>query len=203
MIARASQLGFFRCRLCGCVEQGLTVNQCGRCGRALSLPSPMECSEKALAWLLAAVVLYIPANLFPVMHVRGIGGDTDSTILGGVWEFWRSGSWGVAALIFGASVVVPLTKFIALGLLVAGALRGSSRGQLQRARLFRFVEFVGYWSMLDVVVVALTARIVHFGTFASAEPRAGIVFFCAVVMLTMKAAFSFDSRTIWISAGTS
>jgi paraquat-inducible protein A len=197
MIARASQLGIARCRVCGQIEDMATVARCSRCGRTLRLPNPRTSAERSLAWLIAAVILYIPANVLPVMYVSGIGGGAESTIYGGILEFWRSGSLGLALLIFGASVAVPITKFVALGLLITTTLLNSSGAPAQRARLYRFVEFIGYWSMLDVVVVALTCRLVRFGSLAVAEPRPGIVFFCAVVIVTMISAFSFDERSIW------
>jgi paraquat-inducible protein A len=116
----------------------------------------------------------------------------------GILEFWRSGSLGIALLIFVASVAVPITKFVALGLLTAMALRKEGGARAQRSRLYRFVEFIGYWSMLDVIVVALTCRLVHFEGLAIAEPRMGIVFFYAVVLVTMMLALSFDQRAIWV-----
>ena len=197
MIARASQLGIARCRVCGRIEDMATAARCGRCGRKLRLPNPRGSAERSLAWLMTAVILYIPANVLPVMYVSGIGGGAESTIYGGIVEFWRSGSFGLALLIFGASVAVPITKFVALGWLIAMTLLNSSAAPAQRARLYHFVEFIGYWSMLDVVVVALTCCLVRFGSLAIAEPRPGIVFFCAVVVITMISAFSFDERSIW------
>jgi paraquat-inducible protein A len=197
MIARASQLGIARCRVCGQIEDMATVARCSRCGRKLRLPNPRGSAERSLAWLMTAVILYIPANVLPVMYVSGIGGGAESTIYGGIVEFWRSGSFGLALLIFGASVAVPITKFVALGWLITMTLLNSSAAPAQRARLYHFVEFIGYWSMLDVVVVALTCCLVRFGSLAIAEPRPGIVFFCAVVIITMICAFSFDERSIW------
>jgi paraquat-inducible protein A len=198
MAARASQLGIALCRNCGRIEDMALVTHCTRCGRKLRLPDPRASAERSLAWLITAVILYVPANVLPVMYVSGVGGGAESTISGGILEFWRNGSFGLALLIFGASVAVPITKFGALGLLITMTLSNSSVARAQRVRLFRFVEFIGYWSMLDVVVVALTCRLVRFGSVAVAEPRLGIVFFCAVVLITMIAAFSFDSRSIWV-----
>jgi paraquat-inducible protein A len=198
VIARASQLGIVLCRVCGQIDDVSLTTRCLRCGRRLKLVNPLSSTERSLAWLIAAMMLYIPANLLPVMYVSGVGGDSASTIFGGITEFWRSGSLGLALLIFAASVAVPITKFVSLSVLIGMTMRGSGLGTLQRAKLYRFVEFIGYWSMLDVVVVALTCRLVSFGSVAVAEPRPGIVFFCAVVVLTMVSAFSFDPRSIWI-----
>jgi paraquat-inducible protein A len=131
------------------------------------------------------------------MHTNGLLGEADSTILGGILEFWRAGDWDIAMLIFIASVAVPFTKFIAIGLLLFTVRRGSQWEQHQRTRLYRIVESIGYWSMLDVIVVALTSALMQFGVLGSAEPRAGIAFFCAVVVATMLSALSFDPRLIW------
>ena len=150
-----------------------------------------------LAWLLAGIVLYIPANLLSVMHTSGLLGEADSTILGGIIEFWRSGDWDIALLIFTASVAVPFTKFIAIGLLLFTVRKNSGWQQHQRTALYRIVEFIGYWSMLDVIVVALTSALMQFQALGIAEPRAGIAFFCAVVVATMLSALSFDPRLIW------
>jgi paraquat-inducible protein A len=198
MTLRASELGIARCRFCGQIEDFTMLTRCGRCGRRLALPHPLKSAQRSLAWLITAILLYFPANLLPVMYVSGIGGGGESTIMGGILEFWSSGSYGIALLIFGASVAVPITKFAALGLLITMTLRNSPGARTQRTRLYRFVEFIGYWSMLDVVVLALTCRLVRFDALAVAEPRAGIVFFCAVVLLTMVSALSFDERSIWL-----
>ena len=117
-----------------------------------------------------------------------------------VLSFWRAGSWDIAALIFTASVVVPATKFLALGLLLWTVRRDSNWARRQRTALYRLVEIIGYWSMLDVVVVALTAALLKFKALGSAEPRMGIVFFCGVVVSTMIAALSFDPKLIWDKA---
>jgi paraquat-inducible protein A len=131
------------------------------------------------------------------MHTGGLLGEQDSTILGGILEFWRAGDWDIALLIFIASVAVPFTKFIAIGLLLFTVRQGSRWRQQQRTTLYRVVEFIGYWSMLDVIVVALTSALMQFQLLGTAEPRLGIAFFCAVVIVTMLAAFSFDPRLIW------
>ena len=131
------------------------------------------------------------------MHTRSLTGDEDSTILGGVITFWRSGSWDIATLIFIASVAVPVTKFMALGLLLWSVRWRNGWARHERTRLYRFVEFIGYWSMLDVIVVALTSTLMQFQLLGTAEPRAGIAFFCAVVVVTMLSALSFDPRLIW------
>ena len=173
-----------------------TPTSCPRCTTLLGERLPRS-AENTFAWLIAGMILYIPANLLPVMYVSGVGGGEESTILGGVLSFWRAGSWDIAVLIFTASVAVPATKFLALALLLWTVHRGSSLARRQRTVLYRLVEIIGYWSMLDVVVVALTAALLKFKALGTAEPRLGIVFFCGVVVTTMIAALSFDPRLIW------
>lgn len=198
--ARAISAGLVACRTCGLVMQRRPIpsppTSCPRCTTLLRERLPRS-AENTFAWLIAGVILYIPANVLPVIYVSGVGGGEESTILGGVLSFWRAGSWDIAALIFTASIVVPATKFLALGLLLWTVHRGSSWARKQRTALYRLVEIIGYWSMLDVVVVALTAALLEFKALGTAEPRLGIVFFCGVVVTTMIAALSFDPRLIW------
>jgi paraquat-inducible protein A len=130
------------------------------------------------------------------MYTRLLGSEADSTILEGVKEFWLSGSWGIAVLIFTASVAVPCTKFLAIGLLLLDQ-KFPIGSRVGKVRLLRLVEHIGYWSMLDVLVVALVTALIQFRALGVAEPRTGIVFFGAVVVLTMLAAMSFDSRLSW------
>ena len=191
--------GLWSCVICGQVaNSGATSSAipCGRCGSLVTDRRPGS-SEKTLAWLTAGIILYVPANVLPVMHTHSVKGDEDSTIVGGILEFWQGGSWDIATLIFVASVAVPVTKFIALGLLLWSARWRSTWARHERAKLYRFVESIGYWSMLDVVVVAITCSLLQFRGLADAEPRPGILFFCCVVVATMIAALSFDSRLIW------
>jgi paraquat-inducible protein A len=200
---RAVTLGLVACHTCGQVSQRMPIGQtrsCPCCATSLYQRLPRS-TENTLAWLIAALILYIPSNVLPVMHVSGLGGGQESTILEGIVSFWRSGAWGVAMLIFTASVAVPATKFLAIGLLLWTVHRKSERARSQRTALYRLVEFVGYWSMLDVVVVAMTATLMKFEGLGAAEPRLGIVFFCGMVVATMISAMSFDPRLIWDTGG--
>jgi paraquat-inducible protein A len=174
--------------------------RCSRCGQRLKARSERSL-EHTLAWLLCALILYVPANLLPVISTSGVRGTQDSTILDGVRAFWGSGDWDLAALIFTASVMVPAAKFAGLGWLLWSVRGGRAHGMAARGRLHRCLEIIGYWSMLDVVVVALSAALLQFENLGSAEPRLGIVFFCAVVVTTMLSAQSFDPRLIWDRAG--
>jgi paraquat-inducible protein A len=200
MTPRAIDLGLVGCHGCGLACDAPPSPDlrcaCPRCGARLHLRKPAA-NARTAALLIAAAVFYVPANLVPVMHTTTLGGGFDSTILGGVLDFWRAGDWDIAAIIFVASVVVPCAKFAVLGSLLAAARRAGERVRRDRARLYRMVEFIGYWSMLDVVVVALLAAAVQFQQLSAVSPRPGIAYFGIVVVLTMLAAMSFDPRTIW------
>ncbi len=201
--ARAPDLGLIGCHGCGLVcepdlEQGGST-ACPRCGAPLQRRL-RDSLARSSALLLAGMILYIPANILPVMYTGSLGSGSDSSIMRGVVDFWHSGSWGIALVIFIASVVVPCTKFLVLGLLLVTARTGSHWARRERARLYRLVELIGYWSMLDVLVVAVVAALVRFQPLSEVEPRVGIAFFGAVVILTMLSAMSFDPRLIWDGA---
>lgn len=147
--------------------------------------------------LLAAVFAYIPANLLPIMHASSLGRSEDDTILGGVAYFWTSGDWPLAVVVFVASVLVPILKLAVLTLLALSARRGSAWRPRECTALYRLVERIGRWSMLDVFVVALTVTLVHFGSFAVITAGPAALAFAAVVILTMLASHQFDPRLIW------
>lgn len=196
----AREMHVCRCPLCGLVCSDDRVSGAGeRCPRCHTLlPNhPHSCSQLSWALLFTAMILYVPANLFPVMSTTLLGQGTDSTILSGVVVFWRSGSWGIAAIIFVASVVVPCLKFLSLSALLLSTSRKSRWARRERARLYRVMEWIGCWSMLDVVVVAAVCGLLRFHTLSEAEPRAGIFFFGFVVILTMLCALSFEPKTLW------
>lgn len=131
------------------------------------------------------------------MHTSLFGKGGESTIMAGVIDFWRAGSYGIALVIFVASVVIPCMKFLSLILLLVASQRRSAWAMPERARLYRLVEGIGYWSMLDVVVVAAVSALVQFQTLSTVEPRSGILFFGLVVILTMLSAMAYDPRLIW------
>ena len=169
---------------------------CARCGSTLHRRHP-DSVRRTWAMLLAAAVLYIPANLLPVMYTRTLLTNQDDTIISGVMFFWHSGSKALAIIIFTASILVPVLKLVVLALLAFTAQRGSRWRPLQRTKLYRLVEFVGRWSMLDIFVVTLTVALVRFQSLAVITAGPGALAFCAVVVLTMLAALQFDPRLIW------
>ncbi|AHL75350.1 paraquat-inducible protein A [Stutzerimonas stutzeri] len=193
----ASDLNLCLCHSCGkTCDMADQPSSCVRCGATLH-SRKINSLSRSWAFLLASLVFYIPANLLPVMNTSMLGNGADSTIMSGVLEFWQHGAWDIALIIFIASIAVPGVKFAALSLLLVTVQRGSQWARKERSRLYRFIELIGYWSMLDVIVVALVAALVKFHGLANIEPRAGILFFGLVVVFTMLSAMSFDPRLIW------
>lgn len=189
------------CHACGQVqalsaEPSEAHHNCVRCGAVVHLRKPDHLA-RTWALLLAAGILYIPANVLPVMNVASVLGDSSHTILGGVIELWQMGSWDIASIVFVASVAVPLTKLSSLAVLAYSVQRRSPNSLRQRTRLYEFVEFIGQWSMLDVFVVILLAALAHFQGLMEISAGAGAGAFGLVVILTMLAAMSFDPRRGW------
>jgi paraquat-inducible protein A len=147
--------------------------------------------------LVASVILYIPANVLPVMETGSLFGWQTDTILSGVVYLWSSGSWALAALVFVASIVVPLAKIVALAFLLVSVQLCSTWQPLQRTKLYRLVELVGRWSMLDIYVVTILVALVQIKGLANIRAGPAALAFGAVVVLTMQAAGSFDARLIW------
>jgi paraquat-inducible protein A len=149
------------------------------------------------AYLIAAAILYIPANLLPIMHTATLVGGEDDTILSGVIVLLKTGSWPLAALVFFASIMVPILKLLALSVLVLSIHLRWTSPPLGRLRLYRLVELVGRWSLLDIYVLTLLVALVQLRALATVEPRPGALAFAAVVVLTLFAARSFDPRLLW------
>jgi paraquat-inducible protein A len=151
----------------------------------------------AIALLVAAAALYFPANALTMMHTEQFPVARDDTILSGVVFLWERGSWELAVLVFAASIVVPLLKIGSLGFLIVTTARHSAWRPRARTKLYRVLEIIGHWSMLDVFVVALLTAVVQLGRFASVAPGPAVLPFAGVVVLTMLASASFDPRAIW------
>lgn len=194
----AADEGLLSCHSCGLLSKNVpdANDRCPRCDAHLHMRKPNSLA-RTWALLIAALLLYIPANILPVMHTASIIYEEDDTIMSGVVYLWTSGSWPLAILVFCASVTVPLAKLMALGILAFTAQRKSTWRQQERTKLYRLVEFVGRWSMLDIFVVTLMVGLVHFQSLATVTAGPGAVAFAAVVVLTMFAAMSFDPRLIW------
>jgi paraquat-inducible protein A len=196
----AASLSLAGCHDCGLVAR-LTGrgDVCPRCGAKLHLRKPNSLA-RTWALVIASYILYVPANVMPIMETSSLFGAQRDTIFSGIVFLLHSGSWDLALIVFVASIVVPLSKLAALTYLLLSVHRRSRWQPLQRARIYRVVEFVGKWSMLDIYVVALLATVVRFKSLAAVSAAPGAVAFGAVVVLTMLAAHAFDPRLIWDAA---
>jgi paraquat-inducible protein A len=203
-VLTAARAGLVSCETCALVSRPVLAAEpghCRRCGGKLESRSDRSI-QYTWALLVAAAICYIPANVLPVLNTTALGSTDSDTIIGGVALLYNTGSWPLALIVLIASVMVPLGKLIALSYLLISVQRGSIQSNRERTRLFRLVEFIGRWSMLDVFVDTFTVALVQLQPLMSVEPGPGVLFFAAVVVLTMTAAASFDPRLIWDSDAT-
>ncbi len=198
----AKDAGLLNCHMCNLLVQRPPINEsgkrvrCPRCGSSLHCRKPNSI-ERTWALVIAALIFYVPANILPVTVTTYFGSSQADTIVSGVSYFMSSGSWGIALIIFVASIIVPIAKLVVLmGLLISIQRRSDWRPE-ERTRLFRITELIGRWSMLDVFVVTVLVALVRLGYVSTIEAGAGIIYFAAVVVLTMLAAMNFDPRLIW------
>jgi len=187
-----------RCNLVSIPPEGEHAH-CPRCGAALEHRKPHSL-QRSWAFLIAAVVMYGPANYFPVMNIISLGVAEPSTILGGVEELIESNMWPLAALVFFASITVPVLKVISLAILLITTRLGRAERLRDRTTLYRIVDAVGRWSMIDVFMISILVALVRFGALITIEPGIGAVAFASVVILTMFAAEAFDPRLMWDAA---
>ncbi|WP_027212626.1 paraquat-inducible protein A [Burkholderia sp. WSM2232] len=195
----AARAGLFVCHACSLLSKPLAHAHggiCPRCGAVLHLRKPHSLS-RTWAFLLAAMVLYIPAVLLPVMVTSTVFGTQSDTILSGVVFLWNSGSWALAVIVFIASIVVPMLKILSLVYLAWSTQIRSRVTPRKRTHIYRFLDLVGRWSMLDIYVITILVALVQFGSVATIDAGPGAIAFGSVVVLTMFAALSFDPRLIW------
>ena len=169
---------------------------CTRCGAAVHARRPNSVM-RTWALLLTAAILYIPANLLPIMTVSSLGNGSPDTIMSGVLTLVHHGMYPIAGVVFVASILVPTFKLVGIGLLLFSVQRHQPLSARQRILMYRFIEFIGRWSMLDIFVIAILVAVVNFGRIASVSANLGAVAFASVVILTMLAAVTFDPRLIW------
>jgi paraquat-inducible protein A len=196
--AAAGLVGCETCRLLSRPADFAEPGYCPRCSAALESRRPRSI-QYTWALVIAAAICYIPANVLPVLTTNALGSTDSDTIMGGVVLLYTTGSWPLALVVLVASVMVPIGKLIALSYLLISVQRRSVLQSRERTRLFRLVELIGRWSMLDVFVDTFTVALVQLQPLMSVEPGPGVLFFAAVVVLTMIAAESFDPRLIWDS----
>ncbi|WP_394200964.1 paraquat-inducible protein A [Marinagarivorans algicola] len=193
----------YDCEVChALVGESIIVHHgfCPRCDNQLHTRKPYSL-QKTLAYTVAAIILYFPANILPVMTMNTLMGERSDTIFSGVAVLIAHGLWGIAAVVFIASLVVPVAKLVILIYLVWSVSQGHTAGMKQRLWLFKMTEWVGRWSMVDVFVVTLLTGLVQFGFLGTITPGGALLPFAAVVVFTMLAAHAFDPRLIWDAAG--
>jgi paraquat-inducible protein A len=200
----ALQQGLQSCDTCGLLSRpvpGADEGRCPRCDEELVFRKPASL-QRTLAYLIAAAVCYVPANVLPVMTTITASGRESDTILQGVVLLWSPTGWPLSLIVLFASIMIPSAKIVALLYLLITVRRGSIENNRQRIRLYRIVEIIGRWSMVDVFVDTFTVALIQLQPLMSVEPAPGLFFFAAVVVLTMLAVESFDPRLIWDSASS-
>ena len=195
---RGIDLGLASCETCELVVRTTEphVGVCPRCGEPVRTRKH-NARTRAWAFLSAAAILYIPANTLVMMRTVQFPSHREDTIASGIAYLWSEGAVSLAALVFTASIVIPLVKIAALGMLLVTTGQHSKWRPHGRTMLYRVLEVAGHWSMLDVFVVALLAAVVQLGRFAEVDPGPAVLPFAGVVILTMLASSSFDPRAIW------
>nr|WP_319248511.1 paraquat-inducible protein A [uncultured Celeribacter sp.] len=191
----ARTAGLIGCTQCGKVYAP-GVAQCSRCGSPLRARRRTDL-QKVWAWWAAGLVVYLPANIYPMLKTSSLGTTTENTILGGVVELIHHGSIGVALIVFVASLVIPVAKFVAIAFLALSVTHRVRLSAHRRHTLFEVVEFIGRWSMIDVFVVAILSSLVRLDFAATIHPGIAAVSFALSVAFTMISALSFDPRLIW------
>ncbi|EJK99983.1 paraquat-inducible protein A [Pseudomonas chlororaphis] len=196
---RAIDVGILVCNECHELnrqEPDTDEQICTRCGALVHARRPNSIM-RTWALLITAAILYIPANVLPIMTVTSLGQGDPSTIMSGVIVLVQHGMIPIAAVVFIASILVPTFKLVGIALLLFSVQRHQPLSARQRIWMYRFIEFIGRWSMLDIFVIAILVAVVNFGRLASIEANLGAVAFASVVILTMLAAVTFDPRLIW------
>ncbi len=197
----AKQLGLVGCHECHLLsrQQRLAPGQaafCPRCGATLRLRKPNSIA-RTWALLIAALIFYIPANVLPITITTSLGSRQSDTILSGVIYFLLHGSPEIALVIFTASIFIPLLKLVVMAYLLVSVQRRSRWRPRDRTQLYRIVEAIGRWSMVDIYVVTILVALVKLGVFANIEAGPAALYFASVVVISMLAAQSFDPRLIW------
>jgi len=194
--------GYVSCEACGLLSRPAGAGEpgeCPRCGGELEFRR-RNAVQRTWAFVIAAAICYLPANILPVMRTTTLTSEQPDTIISGVVYLYTSGSWYLALILLIASVMIPLAKLAALAYLLITVQRGSARNNRERARLYRVLEIIGRWSMVDVFVATFVVALIQLQPFMSVTPEHGVLFFSAVVILTIIASESFDPRLIWDSS---
>ncbi|MBV1789782.1 paraquat-inducible protein A [Marinobacterium sp. D7] len=190
--------GLLRCHDCTALwPLALEEQHCPRCGALLHSREPNSL-VRTWALLITSALLMLPANLLPIMRVTMLSSQGDaSTIMGGVIELTKHGLWGIAIVVLAASILIPVGKILALGSLLIAIQFGKATNLKQKMVMFRIVHWIGRWSMLDIFVVGILVALVQFGNLAYIVGQTGALAFAGVVVFTMLAANTLDTRLIW------
>ena len=191
----ATARGLACCHVCLKLSPS-AAHSCALCGASLHVRLP-DSRQRTLALTITAALLYIPANVMPIMTTVQLGNATESTIVGGILLLIQHGSYPVAAVIFVASVIVPIAKLLSLAWLSWSISGTHGVAHRQRTRLYRMTEMIGKWSMTDVFVVSVLVALIQLGGLLAIRPGPAALAFGAMVIVTMLAAESFDPRLIW------
>ncbi|MEM7672058.1 MAG: paraquat-inducible protein A [Verrucomicrobiota bacterium] len=191
----AAELGLVSCHSCDRLNRA-SASRCVRCNSRLHVRKH-DSVQRTLALVVTAMVLYIPANALPIMYTSTLGNAKPSTILSGVISLWEHGSLFIAAIIFIASVFVPLAKMLMLIYICWAIATRQQSGKLDKSNLYIVTETIGRWSMIDVFVVAVLAILIQLSGLITVEPGPAVVAFAGVVVMTMFAAMALDPRLIW------
>jgi paraquat-inducible protein A len=197
-VISARESGMAGCHTCGkAVHVGKHAHvECPRCGADVHYRK-QDSINRAWALLIAAMIMYVPANTEPMMRTTSLGNTSADTILEGVIYFLTHGDWPLAVVIFAASVMLPLLKMVAIAYILISVQRGSASKKSEKTNLYKLAEILGKWSMLDIFVVGLMAGLVQLGALTTIAPGPACIAFASVVILTMFAEMAFDPKLIW------
>lgn len=189
------------CRTCGLLQRVEELRpgaaaECCRCGSLLGLRR-VDSLRRTAAFSLAALILYVPANIYPILRMDYYGAYSESTVWDGCVRLFQDGQWVVATIVFLASIIIPLFKLLGLFFLVATTRAGSARRRRERTWTCRIIEAIGPWAMLDVFLLSVLVALVRLERLATVLPGPGLLAFTAVVVLTILASASFDPALIW------
>lgn len=194
-IISARDMGVVACRQCTRVWP-IAATRCGRCG-SRRMSRDEKSLQRVWAWLVVGFICYIPANMFPMLRTKTLFTVQEDTILGGVVELVQHHQYGIALVVFVASIIIPIGKFLAVAFLAISVKRGSYISTHRRMGIYEVVEYIGRWSMIDVFVVAILSALVQLNSLAAVTPGPASLFFALSVIFTMLSAQSFDPRMIW------
>ncbi len=189
------------CRTCGLLQRMEelrpgTAAECRRCG-SLLVERKVDSLGRTAALSLAALIFYIPANIYPILSIQRYGAYSESTVWDGCVKLFQNGQWVVAVIVFLASILIPMFKLLGLFFLVVTAHIRSTRQRRERTWVYRIIEVIGPWAMLDVFLLSVLVALVKLGEIATVRPGPGLLAFTAVVVLTILASASFDPKLIW------